>query len=52
LKPVFQFRIKVEEKQETSGLLKELKYPACIKGVYILQNIVQSYKRGQKTAVL
>jgi hypothetical protein len=35
LKPVFQFRIKVEEKQETTGLLKELKYPAGIKGVYI-----------------
>jgi hypothetical protein len=35
LQPVFQFRIKVHEKQERTGLLKELKYPANIKGVYI-----------------
>jgi hypothetical protein len=35
LKPVFQFSIKVYEKQKMSGLQKELKYLADIKGVYV-----------------
>jgi hypothetical protein len=34
LKPAFQFRINVEENKKTTGLCKELKYLANIKGVY------------------
>jgi hypothetical protein len=35
LKPVFHLKIKVYEKQETTRLLKALKYPADIREVYI-----------------